>query len=73
MLDSIYHMTLTLKAQQTTNFGASFLIFEKNNKQTILMKYHTLFVSFEKAANVLKKQQNLKFSSAANCRWRFMG
>ena len=31
------------------------------------MKYHALFVSFE------KKQQNLKLSSAVNCRWRFMG
>ena len=28
------------------------------------MKYQTLFVIFE-------KQQNLKLSSAANCRWRF--
>ena len=27
------------------------------------MKYHALFV-------ILKKQQNLKFLSAANCRWR---
>ena len=31
----------------------------------ILMKYHALFVIFE-------KQQNLKLSSAANCRWRFI-
>ena len=30
------------------------------------MKYHALFVIFE-------KQQNLKFSSAANYRWRFKG
>ena len=29
------------------------------------MKYHALFVIFE-------KQQNLKLSSAANYRWRFM-
>ena len=35
-------------------------------KQTILMKYHALFVFFE-------KQQNLKLSSAADCRWRFKG
>ena len=34
-------------------------------QQTILMKYHALFVIFE-------KQQNLKLSSAANYRWRFM-
>ena len=33
----------------------------------ILMKY-TLFVIFEK-----KKRQNLKVSSAAYCRWGFMG
>ena len=53
---------VTLKApqlQQTTNFGTSYLIFEKNKvwyfmrivcRQTILMKYHGLFVFFEKAA-----------------------
>ena len=31
------------------NFATSFLIFEKNKvcQQTILMKYHTLFVIFE--------------------------
>ena len=34
----------------------------------ILMKYHALFVIFEK-----KKQQNLKLSSAANNRWRSKG
>ena len=33
--------------------------------QTILMKYNALFVIFEKVAN-------LKLSSAANYRWRFM-
>ena len=32
-------------------------------QQTILMKYHGLFVIFEKAAN-------LKLLSAAKCRWR---
>ena len=31
------------------------------------MKYHALFVIFE------KKQQNLKLLSAANYRWRFIG
>ena len=44
--------------QQTTNFGISFPIFDKNKvyymrivcQQTILMKYHALFVTFEKAA-----------------------
>ena len=30
------------------------------------MKYHALFVNFE-------KRQNLKLSSAANYRWRFKG
>ena len=30
------------------------------------MEYHALFVIFE-------KQQNLKFSSAANHRWHFKG
>ena len=30
------------------------------------MKYHALFV-------ILKKRQNLKLSSAANYRWRFLG
>ena len=35
-------------------------------QQTILMKYHALFVIFEKVAK-------LKFSSAANYRWSFMG
>ena len=33
---------------------------------TILMKYHASFEIFEKAAN-------LKLSSAANYRWRFIG
>ena len=36
-------------------------------QQTIMMKYHALFVIFE------KKKQNVKLSSAANYRWRFMG
>ena len=45
--------------QQTTNFATSLLIFERNKEwyfmrivcqQTILMKYHALFVVFEKAA-----------------------
>ena len=35
-------------------------------QQTILTKYHALFVYFEKAAK-------LKLSSNANCRWRFLG
>ena len=35
-------------------------------QQTILMKYHALFV-------ILKEQQNLKLSSAAKCRWRLKG
>ena len=34
--------------------------------ETIFMKYHTLFVIFQ-------KKQKLKLSSAAKCRWRFMG
>ena len=42
--------------QQTSNFASSFLIFEKNKvwyfmrivcQQTILMKYHALFIIFE--------------------------
>ena len=36
----------------------------QQKQQTILMKYHALFVIFEKAANFL-------LSSAANYRWRF--
>ena len=35
-------------------------------QQTILMKYHALFVIYEKAAN-------LKLLSAANYMWCFMG
>ena len=38
-------------------------------EQTILMKYHALFVNFEKSA----KFEIVKLSSAANYRWRFMG
>ena len=50
------------RLQQTTNFETSFPIFDKNKvwyymrivcQQTILMKYHVLFVIFEKAANFL--------------------
>ena len=61
--------------QQTTNFVTSFQILEKNKiryfkrlvcQQTILIKYHALLL-------FLKKRQNLKLSSAANYRWRFMG
>ena len=40
-------------------------------QQTILMKYHALFVM--PYLLILKKQQNLKLSSAANYRWRFKG
>ena len=46
------------------------MIFHENrlpaddSQQTILMKYQTLFVIFEKA-------KNLKLSSAANHRWCF--
>ena len=35
-------------------------------QQTILVKFHALLL-------FLEKQQNLKLSSAANYRWRFMG
>ena len=61
--------------QQTTNFETYFPIFEKNKvwyfmrivcQQTILMKYHALFVIFEKATK-------FKLSSAAKYRWRFKG
>ena len=60
--------------QQTTILATSFPIFEENKVwylmrivclQTILMKYHALLVIFEKSAN-------LKLSSVANNRWRFM-
>ena len=40
--------------------------FFSGSQQTILMKYHALFV-------ILKKRLNLKLSSAANYRWRFKG
>ena len=49
-----------LRLQQTINFAASFLIFERNKEwyfmrivcqQTILMKYHALIVISEKVAN----------------------
>ena len=76
---TIIQKELTLKEPITTaadaNFATSFLIFENNTlwyfmrivcQQTILMKYHALFVN-------LKKLQNLKLSSAANNRWRSMG
>ena len=57
----IYYQPLKRQSQlqQMTNFATSFLIFEKNKvryfmrivcQQTILMKYHALFVSFEKAS-----------------------
>ena len=41
-----------------------------DDSQTILMKYHALFVILEKKKKK-KKQQNLKLSSAANYRWRY--
>ena len=68
----------TIKSQlrQTTNFATSYIIFEK-------IRYD---ISWELSASrqfswnimpsllfFLEKQQNLKLSSAANCRWRFMG
>ena len=69
----------TLKAPITTaadnKFWDIFPIFHKNKlwyymrivcQQTILMKYHALFVIFDKAAK-------FELSSAANYRWRFKG
>ena len=63
---------LTLKAPITTaanrKFWTSFLIFEKNKvwyfmrivcQQTIPMKYHALFVNFEKAAKIFNCTCNL--------------
>ena len=44
--------------------GKKGMIYHEN--QTILMKYHALFVIFERAAK-------FKLLSAANYRWRFMG
>ena len=55
----IKHLKRQSRLQQTTNLVTSFPIFENNKvwyfmkivcQQTILMKYHTLFVIFEKAA-----------------------
>ena len=72
---------LTLKAPITTaaddNFCNIFTYFLQKVRydryimrigcqQTILMKYHALFVIFV-------KRQNSKLSSAANYRWRFKG
>ena len=70
---------LTLKAPITTaadnKFCNIFLNFQKNKvwyfirivcQQTILMKYRALLL-------FLKKRKNLKLSSAASYRWRFMG
>ena len=70
---------LTLKAPIKTaaddKFCNIFPIFRKNKvryfkrivcQQTILLKYHALFV-------ILKNGQNLKLSSATNYRWRFKG
>ena len=62
MYETSHHEVLPLKRQsqlqQTTNLVTLFQIFEKNKvwyfmrivcQQTILMKYHALFVIFEKA------------------------
>ena len=54
--------------QQTAYFATSFLVFDKNKEcyfmrhvcqKTILMKYHALFVNFEKA---------VKFDIAVRCK-----
>ena len=72
------NLPLTLKAPITTAADDKFCDifppnFRKNKvwyymrivyQQTILMKYHALL-------DILKKQQNLKLSSAANYRWLF--
>ena len=62
---------LTLKVPIITaaddKFCYIFLNFQLS--ATILMKYHALFVIFEKK----KKRQNLNLLSAANYRWRFKG
>ena len=67
---TVYSLKRQSGLQQTPNFGIFFPIFDKNKvryymrivcQQTILMKYHALFVIFE-------KRQNLKLSSAANYR-----
>ena len=70
---------LTLKVPITTaaddKFFDTFPIFEKNKvryftgitcQQTFLMKYHALFVIFEKAAKFL-------IVVAVDYRWRFIG
>ena len=60
-LHGLFYLPLKRQSrlQQTTNFVAFFLVFDKNKvwyfmrivcQQTILMKGHALFVIFEKAA-----------------------
>ena len=53
-----YPLKRQSQLQQTTNFATSFLVFDKNKvrnfmrivcQQTILMKFHALFVIFENA------------------------
>ena len=56
-MDDIYPLKSQSRLQQTTNFSTSFLIFETNKvwyfmrivcQQTILVKYHALFVILKK-------------------------
>ena len=54
------------RLQQTTNFVTSFLIFEKKIRYDIAWEYRVI-------CYFLKKQQNLKLSSAENYMWRFIG
>ena len=65
-----------LKALITTaaddKFGHIFPNFRKKNKVLYFMRM-TILITFIPYLLSLKKQQNLKLSSAANNRWRFLG
>ena len=59
--NSLYPLKRQSGLQQTTNYGTSFLIFEKNKvwyfmriicQQTILKKYHALFFFFWKSSKI---------------------
>ena len=65
-----YPLKRQSRLQQTTNFATSFFIFEKN---MIYNESHPPADESHYISCLLLSQQNLKLSSAANYRRRFMG
>ena len=74
LISTFWYLNLKCQSrlQQTTNFATTFLILNKN-KAWYCMRIVCFSWNIMPYLLFLKKRQNLKLSSAANCRWLFMG